>query len=70
MMMMILNQNTIVKWLKGCIHSFPNKSDPEITKNYKGLTLTSIAAKIYNALLPNRIQPEIEKILCKNQNFF
>ena len=31
---------------------------------------SSIAAKIYNALLLNRIEPEIEKILVKNQNFF
>ena len=41
-----------------------------IAKNYWGITLTSIAARIYNALLCNRIGPKIEKILRKNQNGF
>ena len=34
-----------------------------IAMNYRGITLTTIADKIYNALLRNRIQPKIEKIL-------
>ena len=33
-------------------------------------TLTSIAAKIYNALLRNHIEPKIDNILRKNQNGF
>ena len=37
---------------------------------YRGITLTSIAAKIYNALLRNRIEPKIDNILRKNQNGF
>ena len=41
-----------------------------LAKNYPGITLTSITAKIYNALLRNRIEPKIEKILRKNQNGF
>ena len=41
-----------------------------LAKNYRGITLTSIAAKIYNALLRNRIDPEIDNILRKNQNGF
>ena len=36
----------------------------------KNLTLTSIAAKIYNALLFNRIEPSFEKGFSKNQNGF
>ena len=32
--------------------------------------ITSIAAKIYNALLRNRIEPKIDNILRKNQNGF
>ena len=43
--------------MKGCILPFPKKSD-------LGL------AKIYNALLRNRIEPKIGKILRKNQNGF
>ena len=42
----------------------------EIAKNCRGITLTSIAAKIYNALLCNCIEPKIEKIFRKNQNGF
>ena len=41
-----------------------------MAKNYRGITLTFIATKIYNPLLFNRIQPEIEKILSKNHNVF
>ena len=33
-------------------------------------TLTFLAAKVYNARLLNCIEPEIEKILRKNQNTF
>ena len=38
--------------------------------NYKGITVTSIAAKIYYALLLNCIKLEIKKILRKDQNGF
>ena len=56
--------------MKGCILPFPKKDDVELAKNYRDITLTSIAAKIYNALLRNRIQHKIENILRKNQNVF
>ena len=56
--------------MKGCILSFPKKGDLRIAKNYQGITLTFIAAKIYNVLLLNCIKPEIEKVLGKNQNSF
>ena len=49
---------------------FPKKSDLGLAKNYRGITFTSIAANIYNALLRNRIEPNIENILRKNQNGF
>ena len=51
-----------------CILPFPKKGDVELDKNYRGITLTSIAAKIYNALLRNCIEPKIDNILRKNQN--
>ena len=54
--------------MKGCILPFPKKGDLRLAKNYRGITLTSIAAKIYNALL--RIEPKIDNILWKNQNGF
>ena len=56
--------------MKGCILPFPKKGDLGLAKNYRGKTLTSIAAKIYNALIRNRIEPKIDNILRKNQNGF
>ena len=56
--------------MKGCILPFPKKGDLGLAKNYRGITLTSIAAKIYIALLRNRIEPKIDNILRKNQNGF
>ena len=56
--------------MKGCILPLPKKGDLGLAKNYRGITLTSIAAKIYNALLRNRIEPKIDNILRKNQNGF
>ena len=49
----VYNQNPIDRWMKGCILPFPKKGDLGLAKNYRGITLTSIAAKIYNALLRN-----------------
>ena len=54
--------------MKGCILPFPKEGDPWLAKNYWGINLTSIAAKIYNALLRNRIELKSENILRKNQN--
>ena len=59
----VYNQNIIDWWTKVCILPFPKKGNLKIA-------LTSIAAKIYNALLLNCIEPEIEKFLGKNQNGF
>ena len=56
--------------MKGCILPFPKKGDLGLAKNYRGITLTSIAAKIYNALLRNCIEPKIDNILRKNKNGF
>ena len=52
--------------------SFPKKmrSRRSVTKNYRGITLTPIAATIYNLMLLNRIRTEIDPILRKNQNGF
>ena len=63
-------QNPMDRWMKGCILPFPKKVDLGLAKNYRGITLTSIAAKIYNALQRNRIEPKIDNILRKNQNGF
>ena len=49
---------------------FHEKGDLGLTKNYQGITLTSIAAKIYNAQLRNRMEHKIDNILRENQNGF
>ena len=66
----VYNQNPIDRWMKRCILPFPKKGDLGLTKNYRGITLGSIAAKIYNAQLRNCIEPKIDNILKKNQNGF
>ena len=66
----VYNQNIMERCTKGCIHPFPKEGDLGIAKNYQSITLTSIAAKFYNALLLNCIKPENENILRKNQNDF
>ena len=55
---------------RGGILPLPKKGDLGIAKNYGSITFTSIATKIYYDLLLNYIEPEIEKILRKNQNGF
>ena len=65
----VYNQN-IIDGQRDASSPFPKKGDLGLAKNYQGITLTSIAAKIYNALLCNCIEPKIENILRKNQNGF
>ena len=56
--------------MKRCIFPFPKEGDLGLAKNYRGITLTSLAAKIYNALLRNRKEHKIDNILRKIQNGF
>ena len=65
----IYTQDTIERLTNSCILPFPKKGNLGITKNYRVRNLTSIGAKVYKVLL-NRIEPEIVKILLKNQNSF
>ena len=46
------------------------KNKPASIGLLRGIALTFIAAKIYNPLLRNRIEPKIDNILRKNQNGF
>ena len=66
----LFHQNTIEKWTKGCIFPFPRKGDFGITKNYKSITFTTIAAKVNHALLLNRIRTEVEKVLGEKSECF
>ena len=58
----VYNQNSIDIGMKGCIHPFPKKGNLRLAKNYWGITLTSIVAKIYNVLLCNCIEPKVDNI--------
>ena len=58
------------KWKKSCICPIPKKGDLGLPSNYRGISLMSTAAKVYNKMLLLRIRPELEKILRKNQNGF
>ena len=62
--------NTTEKWTKGCILLFVKKDDLEISKNYSGISLTAVTAKVYDALFQNRIKPETENILKRNRKRF
>ena len=66
----VYNGGPIDKWRQGCILPFPKKGDLGVASNYRGITLISIAAKIYNSMLLNRIRPYIDPILRRNQNGF
>lgn len=57
-------------WSKSEIIPFPKKGDLGLAKNYRGISLTCISAKIYNKMLLLRIQPHLEPILRENQNGF
>ena len=66
----VYDQEAIQRWTEGCILPFPKKGNLGDVTNYRGITLTSIAAKIYNQLILNRIRPHLEKVLRRNQNGF
>ncbi len=64
----VYNQNPIERLMKGCILPFPKKGGLGLAKDCRGIILMFIAAKIFNALQRNRIEPKIDNILRKNQN--
>ena len=55
---------------KSCIIPLPKTGDLQQPNNYRGITLSAIASKVYNSLLLNRITPQLDPILRKNQNGF
>lgn len=57
-------------WLHGGIKPLPKKGDLGVASNYRGITLTAVAAKIYNRMLLNRLKPHIDPRLRINQNGF
>ena len=57
-------------WLTSGIVPLPKKGDLTCPSNYRGISLTSLAAKIYNKMILNRLVPFLDPILRKKQNGF
>ena len=66
----VYNQQPVDIWRQSCIIPLPEKGDLYLATNYRGISLTPIAAKIYSKLLLHRIRPVLENILCDIQNGF
>ena len=58
------------QWTSNLIVPIPKKGDLEQMTNYRGISLMSIAAKVFNRIILNRIKRPIDAILRKNQAGF
>ena len=58
------------EWSLSGIVPIPKKGDLSKATNYRGISLTSIAARIYNRMILNSCRPHIEPVLRPNQNGF
>ena len=58
------------QWITNLIIPVPKKGDLSLMTNYRGITLMSICAKVYNKLLLNRIQAIVDRKLRPNQAGF
>ena len=64
------NMSPPKQWVSNFIIPLPKKGDLSLMTNYRGITLMSIAAKVYNKILLNRIRPHLDPLLRKNQAGF
>ena len=58
------------QWTNNMIVPIPKKGNLQLMTNYRGITLMSIAAKVYNKVLFNRIMPIVDQVLRRNQAGF
>ena len=65
-----LNGDRAEIWVKSKILPLPKKGDLSVPENYRGITLTVVAAKIYNKMLLERIRTSLDPLLRINQNGF
>ena len=63
-------QETPAQCTSSNIKPLPKSGDLSDVNNYRGISLASIASKITNKMILNRIQPAIDKLLRNNQNGF
>ena len=64
------NNITPIEWKKNIIIPIPKKGDRCNINNYRGITLMSIVAKIYNKMILNRIYDKLNPLLRINQAGF
>ena len=67
---LLLHHEKPTQWSTGGIIPIPKKGDLSKPSNYRGITLTSIGAKIFNRMILNRIRPFVDPLLRWNQNGF
>ena len=58
------------QWKINKVVPVPKKGDLSLMTNYRGISLMSAAAKVFNRLLLNRIKPIIDCVLRRNQAGF
>ena len=58
------------QWSEINLKPLPKSGNLCLTDNYRGIALSSIAAKMANRLILNRIRPKIDPLLRPNQNGF
>ena len=58
------------EWTKSGIIPIPKQGDLTDLANFRGISLTSLAAKTYNRILIDRVKPHVDPLLRKNQNGF
>ena len=58
------------KWTVLNIVPIPKSGDLTNTDNYRGISLSSLLAKMYNRMLLNRIRPVLDPLLRTTQNGF
>ena len=68
----LVKNNLVIpnEWKTFICVPLPKKGDTTKMSNYRGITLMSITAKLYNRLLLNRIRDPLEEILRVNQAGF
>ena len=58
------------QWITNVIIPLQKKGDLSLMTNYRGISLMSIAAKVYNKILLNRIRPHVDPLLRSKQAGF
>ena len=58
------------QWITNVIVPLPKKGDLSLMNNYRGITLMSVAAKVYNRILLNRVRDHVDPVIRSNQAGF